>query len=72
MHPINGTDDDVIKFQQARDLGHDGEEGSAKPARETEAARIESDARANKALGRDLYGRRRAGETRKALNRPAR
>lgn len=62
MQTVGGTDDDVIKFQQNVDLGHHASKDDDRPAEETEAARRKSDREARRALGRDLYGRRRRGE----------
>jgi hypothetical protein len=69
MHPTNGSDDDVIAFQQALDLGHGTDHARAEPTRETEAARVASDKRAAKKLGRDAFGRKRPGERRPAAAR---
>jgi hypothetical protein len=63
--PITATDDEMMRHQQTRDLGHpiDPKQPDAFPiADETEIDRMKSDKRASRSLGRDRYGRRRPGE----------
>ena len=67
------ADDETMAHQQARDLGH-ATKPQADKARdvtaETEEARLASDVRANKAVGR-AFGRRPKSETEKAASRAA-
>lgn len=73
MSSISGTDDDVMRHQQERDLGHPTKPQADKArdvTAETEEARLASDVRANKAVGR-AFGRPKKSETEKAAARAA-